>query len=75
MRQVLSISLPAQTAKEIKSLSKKRGFVSVSDYIKQLFEQDKDIISPKELLAMAQSAEKEYKSGRAVKAASMADLL
>jgi len=75
MRQVLSLSLPEQIAQEIKSLSKKRGFASVSDYIRQLIELDKDLISADELLAMAQEAEKEYKTGRTIKANSLADLL
>ncbi|MEI6379123.1 MAG: ribbon-helix-helix protein, CopG family [Candidatus Falkowbacteria bacterium] len=75
MRQVVSLSLPAQMTKGLKSLSKKRGFASVSDYIKQLIEQDKDLISVDELLVMVKKAEKEYKGGRAVTADSLADLL
>lgn len=75
MREVLSLSLPEQTTKEIKNLSKKRGFASVSDYIKQLIEADKDLISSDKLLSMAVKAEKEYKAGRTIKATSLADLL
>ena len=75
MRQVLSLSLPEQMAKEIKKISKKRGFASVSDYIKQLIETDKDLISVEELLILARQAEHEYKTGRTIKASSLADLL
>lgn len=75
MRQVLSISLPAQTTKEIKTLSKKRGFASTSDYIKRLIEMDRDLISEDELLQDIKSAQKEYKTGKALTAKSLADLL
>ena len=75
MRQVLSISLPAVTIKSIKSLSKKRGFASVSDYLKRLIDEDKDIISADDLLLIAKEAQKEYEEGRSIKATSMADLL
>lgn len=75
MRQVLSLSLPEQITKEIKSLSQKRGFASVSDYIRQLIESDKNLISVDELLIMAKEAEEEYKTGRTIKANSLADLL
>ncbi len=75
MRQVLSLSLPEQITKEIKANSKKRGFSSVSGYVKYLFELDKDLISEKELLNSVNEAREEYKSGKTVKAKSIADLL
>ena len=75
MRQVLSISLPQQTTKKIKTLSKKRGFNTVSGYIKYLIESDQDLISETELLKSVREARKEYKAGKAVKIESMADLL
>jgi hypothetical protein len=75
MRQVLSLSLPEQITKEIKSSSKKRGFSSVSGYVKYLFELDKNLISEKELLRSVKEARREYKNGKTVKAKSIADLL
>ena len=75
MRQVLSISLPQQTTKKIKTLSKKRGFASVSGYIKHLIELDQDLISEAELLESVRVARKEYKAGKAVKIESIADLI
>lgn len=75
MRQVLSLSLPAKTAKKIKSLSKKRGFDSVSGYVKHLIELDEDLISQKELLQSIKKARLEYKKGETVTAKSLVDLL
>lgn len=75
MRQVLSLSLPEQTTKEIKDSSKQRGFSSVSSYVKYLFELDKNLISEKELLSSIKEARKEYKQGKTIKANSIADLL
>jgi hypothetical protein len=75
MRQVLSLSLPLQTTREIKKSASQRGFVSVSSYIKYLFECDKDLISEKELLADARQAERDYKNGKCIKAGSIAEAL
>ena len=75
MRQVLSLSLPPQTAKEIKKNAKQKGFTSVSSYIKFLFEADNDVISKEELLEDVKIAEKEYKQGKTIKANSLAELL
>ncbi len=75
MRQVLSISLPQKATKEIKTLSKKRGFTSVSGYIKHLVELDKELISEKELLEDIAIGKKEYDEGKTITAKSMADLL
>ncbi len=75
MRQVLSLSLPLQTTKELKKSSKQKGFTSVSSYIKYLFEADQDLISEEELLEDIRIAEKEYKAGKTIKANSIADLL
>ncbi|MBU4421959.1 hypothetical protein KKB41_03315 [Patescibacteria group bacterium] len=75
MRQVLSLSLPQSATKEIKILSKKRGFDSVSAYVKYLITLDKDLISEKELLEDIELGQKEYKQGKTVTAKSMAELL
>lgn len=71
----MSLSLSEQTVKEIKNISKKRGFASVSDYIKQLIAADKDLISSDELLTFTQEAQNEYDTGRTIKANSLAELL
>lgn len=75
MRQVLSLSLPDQATKEIKDLSKKRGFKSVSGYIKYLVDLDKDLISEKELLLDVAQAEKDYAEGKCIKADSLINAL
>lgn len=75
MRQVLSLSLPAKQARALKTTAQKRGFWSVSAYILNLFEADKDLISETELLRTAQKARQEYRQGKAIKAKSLADLV
>lgn len=75
MRQVLSLSLPEQSTKQIKILSKKRGFSSVSSYIKHLIDLDKNLITSTELIRSVKDARKEYKNGTIVKAKSIADLV
>lgn len=56
-------------------MSKKRGFVSVSGYVQNLIEMDKDLISEETLLKSIKQAEREYKTGRTIKAKSIADLV
>lgn len=75
MRQVLSLSLPQQATKEIKSLSKKRGFSSVSGYIKHLVELDKDTISEEELLRDIKQGQKNYREGKCIKANSLSEAI
>lgn len=75
MRQVLSLSLPPQATVELKGLAKKRGFTSVSGYIQHLIGLDKNLISESRLLRSVKEAEQEYKTGRTIKAKSIADLL
>ena len=75
MREVLSLSLPEKQSKEIKALSKKRGFSSVSGYIKYLINSDKDLISEGVLLNSIKEARLEYKSGKTIVAKSMSELL
>lgn len=75
MRQVLSLSLPDQATKEIKELSKKRGFKSVSGYIKYLVDLDSNLIADTDLLNSVKSARQEYKAGKTITANSMADLV
>lgn len=74
MRKVLSISITDTLEKEIKRKTKLRGFNSVSDYIKNLLIIDDDLISEEELLEMSKQARKDFKSGKIIKAKSLADL-
>jgi Arc/MetJ-type ribon-helix-helix transcriptional regulator len=74
MRKVLSVSLSSDLEKKIKSKTKKKGFDSVSSYIKYLISIDNDLISEEELLEEVERAEKEYEKGDFIKAKSMADL-
>jgi Arc/MetJ-type ribon-helix-helix transcriptional regulator len=75
MRQVLSLSISQKEAKDVKSLAKKRGFSSMSAYIKCLIELDKDLIPEKELLETIKVSKKEYKEGKSISANSIKDLL
>jgi len=74
MRKVLSISISDDLEKEIKRKTKKRGFDSVSDYIKNLLTIDDDLISEEDLLKMSARASRDFKKGRLIKAKSLADL-
>lgn len=75
MRQIVSLSLPAQTARKIKILSKQRGYKSVSHYVQNLVQADEDLITEKELLAAVRVAKSDYQKGNLVSARSMSDLL
>ena len=75
MRQVISVSLPMADVRQMKSLAKKRGYNSVSSYVKYLFKADEDLISEIELLKTVRAARKEYLNGKAIQAKSMADLV
>lgn len=75
MRQVLSISLPSQTMATIKQKTQKRGFNSVSEYIKHLLLLDEDLISEEKLLTIIKQSRAEYKKGKAIKANSITELL
>mgnify|MGYP001618792112 CR=1 FL=1 len=75
MRQVLSLSMPATEAVQLKRIAKKRGFGSLGSYIQFLFQADRDLISESQLLRSVREARKEYREGRSIKAKSLADLL
>ncbi|TSC84356.1 MAG: Uncharacterized protein G01um101413_651 [Parcubacteria group bacterium Gr01-1014_13] len=75
MRQVLSLSLPITDVRQIKTFAKKRGYSSVSSYVKYLLKADEDLISETELLKTVKHARKEYRAGKSIKAKSLADLV
>ncbi|MBD3331176.1 ribbon-helix-helix protein, CopG family [Candidatus Peregrinibacteria bacterium] len=74
MRSVLSISLPEETKKEIQRRAKKAN-KTTSEYIIQIVQLEKSLISEDELLKMAKESEKDYKSGKTKKLKSLADLM
>jgi Arc/MetJ-type ribon-helix-helix transcriptional regulator len=71
----MCLSFPAAEAGQIKTLAKRRGFESVSAYVRQLVKDDEDVISEASLLKAASAARREYRSGKTIKARSIADLL
>ncbi len=75
MRQVLSLSLPVADVAGIKKIAKKRGYPSLSAYVKFLFQADNELISETELFQSAQEARREYQAGKSIKAKSLGDLL
>ena len=75
MRQVVSLSLPATEVRQLRKIVRERGYTSVSSYIQQLFQADKDLISEADLLKTVRAARKEYRQGRSVRAKSLADLV
>ena len=75
MRQVLSLSLPTTDVRQVKTLARKRGYSSVSSYVKYLLKADEDLISETDLLKTVRQARKEYRAGKSIKAKSLADLV
>lgn len=75
MRQVLSLSLPTTEVRQIKILAKKRGYDTVSAYVKCLLQADENLISETELLKTARAARREYRAGKSLKAKSLMGLL
>ncbi len=75
MRNIVSISLQNRQLNKIKESAKKRGFGTVSSYIKFLVEEDSDLISAKDLRKIADKAQQDYNAGRVIKAKSINDLL
>lgn len=73
MRQVLSLSLPRQTTKQIKINAKQKGFASVSSYMKFLFEADNDVITKEQLLKDVKAVQRDYNEGKCIKANSISE--
>ncbi|HBB04202.1 TPA: hypothetical protein DCZ39_04905 [Patescibacteria group bacterium] len=64
MRDVLTISVPAEKLKMIKNIVKKRNFKSVSEYINFSIDQEQKMISEDQVLSSAKQAKKEYQTGK-----------
>ncbi|MBI2645127.1 hypothetical protein HYW94_03065 [Candidatus Uhrbacteria bacterium] len=75
MRDVITISLPTKTRSIIKKRLKERGFRSMSEYMRYLLDQDTDVISQDELLAIAKEADRDYKNNLLKKRSSLRELL
>lgn len=75
MRKVLSVSVTDVLEKEIKKKTKKRGFDSVSDYIKSLVIADDNLISEEELLEDIRKGEEDYKKGDVVRGKRLSDFI
>ena len=75
MREILTLSLPAQTKNLIKKKAINKGFTSVSGYIKYLIKLDDDLISEETLMKDIKQARKEYKEGKLKTLKSLNDLM
>ena len=75
MRKIVNISLPQATAQVVKSRARKRGFASTSEYMRFLIDQDDNLISADDLLAMSKKADRDYRAGKLKKLDSLAELL
>ena len=63
MRDILTISVPAERLQMIKNIVKKRKFKSVSEYINFSIDQEQKMISEDRVLSYAKQAKKEYQAG------------
>ncbi|MEA3398484.1 MAG: hypothetical protein U9R06_01940 [Patescibacteria group bacterium] len=75
MREILTLSLPAQAKNLIKKRAKNKGFASVSGYIKYLIKLDDDLISEEELMNSVREARRGYKQGNLKQLKSLKDLV
>ena len=67
MRTIMNISLPEETAREVKKTAKQEGFASVSEYVRHLWREEK-----RRLLAL--DIERQRRSGNWKKLRSLRDL-
>lgn len=64
MRDILTISVPAERLQMIKNIVKKRKFKSVSEYINFSIDQEQKMISEDQIVVYAQQGNKEYQAGK-----------
>lgn len=64
MRDILTISVPAERVKLIKAIVKKRKFKSISEYINFSIDQEQKMISEDQVLRYAKRTQKSYKAGK-----------
>lgn len=70
MRQVVNISLPVQTTKEVKKAVKDSGFASVSEFFRYLLREWQE----GKLLVELEQSQKEIRAGKGKKLKSLAAL-
>ncbi len=76
MRTTISLSVTPQVAIKTRRLARKRGFPSVSEYVRFLISADDEVfISEDELLQRSREAHRLHKSGKLIQANSLKDLL
>jgi len=75
MRNILTLSLSNELKESAQKMAKKRGYSTVSGYVRFLLTEDKDVITDDELWREIQIARREYKQGKTIKAKSLRDLL
>ena len=76
MRTVLSVSLNKAEATQIKAAAKRRGFPSVSGFVRYLLtESAGETISDTELLRRSRNADVLHKQGKLTKLTSLKDLI
>ncbi len=75
MRNIISISLQENSVKHLRNTAKKRGFKSVSAYVRYVLKNDDEVISEKELVRNVKESRKEYKKGKSIRSKTIADLV
>ncbi len=76
MRTSLSFNLSRSAAVKTKKMARARGFVTTSDYMRFLLEQDDvDFINEDELVKRAQDVNRLHKKRKLIRAHSLADLV
>ncbi|MDD5732100.1 MAG: ribbon-helix-helix protein, CopG family [Patescibacteria group bacterium] len=70
MRQVINISLPLQTTREVKKAVKDSGFASVSEFFRYLLREWQE----GKLLVELEKSQKEIREGKGKKLKSLTDL-
>ncbi|MEI7741176.1 MAG: hypothetical protein WCJ29_01600 [bacterium] len=76
MRTSISFNLTKEESAKTHELAKSRGFETTSDYLRFLINQDDtDLISEHELIKRSQEVDRFHKSGKLIKAKSLADLM
>ena len=68
MREILTLSLPNALKEAAQKMAKKRGFKTVSEYVRFLLEEDKDVIIDAELWEDVQAARRDYREGKCIDA-------
>lgn len=74
MRAILTISVPEEEKKKIEERAKKAG-KTISGYILYTVKLEEKLITEDEILAMAEEAEKDYRTGKTKELKNPADLI